>query len=273
MTSPFLPAFQPPPPPDPEERGLLRDIRDQPDADTPYQIYADWLEDHGNAYAAVVRGERLPTVVETLARLGGAGSWLAHLGYPAVDLLVRPHYTGASDTADMIAFPRLPPTGPPPRCWLTIRRGFARIASWPRWLWWTAGPQLLHDQPVSRLDLTDTDPAVRLMAVILATARHPLLYYWQGAVHRPEATDPAYLVPLSWIQCSDPPERSADGWAGYSASHLALRDLSQAALRWAQGAAAAFTCRLGPFTPDRWGEFPGGPIFPAPRQSPGGGDE
>ena len=250
MTSPFTLVYQPPDPPDPEELGLLRDIRDRPDADAPYRIYADWLEDRGDAYAAVVRGERLPTAAEALAGLGGAGGWLAHLGYPAVELLVRPHYSKATDAADLIGRALLPPGNRPARCWLTVRRGFAREASWPRWLWWAAGPQLLHHQPVGRLHLTDVEPAVRPLAATLSIARHPLLYYWQGAVHRPEADDPVYLVPQGWLSYTDPPERSADGWAGYAALHPAVRDLNRAAYAWAYAAAPSITCRRGPFTPE-----------------------
>ena len=282
MTSPFLLAFQPPPPPDPEERGLLRDIRDQPDADTPYRIYADWLEDHGDAYAAVVRGERLPTVVEALARLGGAGGWLAHLGYPAVRLEVRPHWEASRSTATVAAAAMLGPAAGS-WVWLIVRRGFARVAGWPPWLWWAAGPQLLHDQPIDRVILADAVPAARPdRAARLDPAEighgRPLqgptvLYHWQGVRERPAVGDPGYLVPYVWLMGTDPPEEAADGWRGYSLATDAAEDLQRAAFAWAQGQAAQLTCRPGPFTPDRWGEFPGGPIFPPLSQSPSGGGE
>ena len=42
----------------PEVRMFFRDIKEHPDDDTPRLIFADWLQEHGNA-AAAARGEFL----------------------------------------------------------------------------------------------------------------------------------------------------------------------------------------------------------------------
>jgi uncharacterized protein (TIGR02996 family) len=147
------------------EDAFLEDVREHPDDDAPRLIFADWLDDHGDAdraefirgrvYRARLRGRESPEVVSLSQR---AAELLSANWRPWTEPLGRL----LGDAMHGLNWPR---AGYRPEALSHFPRGFVESAEMTAWRFAEAAEELFTRHPIRQLSLHQAaDAAARLAA-------------------------------------------------------------------------------------------------------------
>jgi uncharacterized protein (TIGR02996 family) len=189
--------------------GLLEDILANPGDDVTRLVYADWLEESGEAERAALA--RLPRL--TLEREGSC--WV-----PALEDVFL------SDCRDEAArvLDALPAALWPDGSRATLRHGFVDEVRCPLGAWTDHGPAVVRAHPVTRAELTDAEP--------WRSRTGEGVFAWNDREDRaPGSPDelPGWLYALLAGHINDRPRH----WKRYRGREAALDALSDALIRWA----------------------------------------
>jgi len=202
-----------------EADAFLADIIANPADDFPRLVYADWLEEQGEAQRA-----EFIRVQCRLHQLQHSRGYIGFLGAEVERLLGR--------EADLLG-EQLGWIGVYPDGWsswkLTWRRGFVAEVTLPTTAWLEHGSRLVQAQPLEQVELSDREPSQHGPRLI----QGPPLEYWRwftgSRAHGPDSNDLDELPGKLWkVYAQLTPVWEHEGKA------LALDALSAACLAWAR---------------------------------------
>jgi uncharacterized protein (TIGR02996 family) len=222
--------------------GLLRAILDDPADDTPRLVYADWLEENGDAggrlRAEFIRLQiELAGIVPGLGDHGKAARLLARYRKgapvrmkartPATLLMRERAFYGSPGTEDWL------PAGvrdlPPMLRHVVFRRGFVESVTLDANAWLEHGPALCALHPVTEVRLADKKSGDEGPGYLG-------LYFWVTADSWPESPNHLPQGLRGYLKAGRPVDRAAFYTWGhyYNSPEGATADLSRACVAWAR---------------------------------------
>jgi uncharacterized protein (TIGR02996 family) len=190
-----------------ERDGLLADILEHPEDDTPRLILADWLEEHGESERAAFIRYWLQHPRKTLRDIvAGKESWWD----PAGD--------------DRLRYELVVPDGCTHASW---RRGFVAEVSISMALWLELGPSLVQQHPIEAVQINGREPREQ---------DHEFYWYCYIAGQSRAWDEPRDLLEpiFRCLQHGVVREDVGERFAFYTSVEMAKSDLSEACLRYAR---------------------------------------